>query len=156
MNRSEELTEMLNRHRAALMPERPAQVRLIEVDYVCALCGCRHTAETFFTANVPDLDTLHSAAMKMLADPQYMLSTLKGSATVHHNDAGNLERILKLNEGKEEERTFTVLNIVLTQETGFRCDECSQQFNSLGERWLHMGRHPRNGHRVGQYACSQE
>ena len=153
MNPSEELTELLNRQRAALLPEKPAQVRIIEIDYVCALCGRRHTAEAFFTANVPDLDTLHAAAMKMLADPQYMLATLKGAAMVHHNDAGNLKKLQKANRERDDVPEFRVLEVVLTPETGFRCDECNREFNSLAERWLHMGRHPRNGHRVGQYVC---
>ena len=133
-----------------------APLRLFEIDYICAFCGARHTAEAYFAcsgdAPAQDLDSLHAGAMAQLKDERTALIIIKGHAIVHHHDAGDLNRYDYMGFSPEV-KTFTVLGIIMTGEAGFLCDQCSTEFPDLAERWLHMGRHPRNGHKVGTYAC---
>ena len=133
-----------------------APVRLFEIDYQCGICGSRHTAESYFTStgDTPhDLDSLRAGVMATLKDETTLLVILKAHATVHHHDAGDLRhyRVLGL---PPEQQTYTRLGITMTGEDGFICDECNVEFPTLADRWLHMGRHPRNGHRIGTYACA--
>ena len=135
-----------------------APMRLFEIDYACGLCNRHHTSESYFTCTKgqPDLDSLYAGTMEILKDQAAMLDILRGHATVHHHDRGDLKRLIADALANNETRTFTVLEITMTGEDRFLCDECAQEFPSLAERWLHMGRHPRNGHRIAQYACQPE
>ena len=138
------------------MTAQPAQlVRVFEIDYVCGICNRRHTADPHFISSAPDLDTLHAETMRILNNEHDMLGILKSSAMVQHHDQGDLEKYNLLSTEERAQRTFTVLGITMTAEDRFICDECGHEFQTLPERWLHMGRHPRNGHRIGEYACAR-
>ena len=133
-----------------------APVRLFEIDYQCGMCHRRHTAESYFTCtgDTPhDLDSLHAGTMAALRDENTLLVILKAHATVHHHDIGDLAKHTGPSS-RPQDRTYTLFGITMTGEAGFICDECNAEFPTLADRWNHMGRHPRNGHRVGTYACA--
>ena len=149
MNPSEEIS---NAVQAVLNRPRPF-MRVFEIDYVCGLCQGRHTAEPYFFNDTRDLEALHADTMESLRDNKTMLTILMGDATVHHHDKGDLKELMTRSEASGKDRVYQVIQVTMTSENKFICDECGRDFPSLPIRLMHMGRHPRNGHRIGNYEC---
>lgn len=138
-------------------------MRLFEIDYQCGFCQHWHTAETYHAArgqNGPqDLDELHAATMKVLKDEGGALEVMKGHAVVLHQERGDMEQMARAAREHTAQGgvvTFGRIAIVMTGEDRFLCDECHREFSTHEKRWMHMGRHPQNGHRLGRYACEPQ
>lgn len=150
MNTSEEITQAVQ----AIMNRPKPMMRVFEIDYVCGICHRGHTAEPYFFSDEHDVEALHANTMESLRDEKTMLVILKGDAMVRHHDRGDLMKLLTDREQDGHGQIYRVRDITMTGEDRFICDECGREFSSLPERLMHMGKHPRNGHRIGPYECA--
>ena len=148
-------SEALNRLPENSSPGNPAkpEMRVFETDYICSLCQRWHTAETYIADAGGDLETLHLKGMEILSNEESARKIITGHIKAHHYERGDLIRLAAQHRNTEAQNGIRIMNVLMTHEDRFICDECGREEANLPALWSHMGRDPISGVRIGAYAC---
>ena len=136
--------------------ESPTTTRLFEVTYMCALCGFPHLAEAYIAVQTDNLDDLYAKANETFRSQQFMVPTLLSYAKAFHTAGGDLEPLMGLIRNGQRQAITGIVEIFMTSESEFQCDECARKFDTLTLLRNHMGIDSETGSPVRGYDCDPE
>lgn len=126
-----------------LMPDEKSIRRLFEITYLCPLCQGVHETHQYVTLPADNLDDFRANAIRRLRQPELAGHVVTTESELHHREQGNFDELLRKVKGKP--LVAAILNVEMTQESKYTCDDCGRTFENIAEHRLHMGVDPITG-----------
>ena len=136
--------------------DQPTNMRLFEISYICPLCGLSHIVELYISAPTDNLDELNARAGEMAANPQVMVPIILSNSENIHTEVGDCDALMMLIHSGARRAKTAILQVVMTGEAKFTCEECAHTFKSLGDLRVHAGRDPVSAAKVSAAACNPD
>lgn len=143
-----------------LMPGQRTIRRLFDITYVCPLCQEIHETHQYITLPADNLDDFRATAVRRLKEPELAGHVVTTDSELHHREKGDFEELLQKKNGTV--LVSAVLNVEMTHESNYTCDDCGHAFKTIAEHRIHMGvdpvtsRHTPEGQGIPACRVSQE
>ena len=123
----------------------PVMQREVEITYTCGLCARTHMGSVYFTAPTDSIQEFRKMAEEGIRANETAVTLLPQISRLIHEDRGDYGRLTKEWELTGGRRYSTILDVHVTDESGYTCNHCDATFENMADLRYHQGRNPRTG-----------